>query len=260
MKTALQIIKIGGNLIESPALLAEALQHFHQIEGPKILVHGGGKRASQLLRQLGIQPQMVEGRRVTDAASLEVVTMVYAGLINKNIVAQLQAIGCQAIGLCGADLNSIQAHKRIVDKIDYGFAGDIDQVDGQVLHRLLESGFRPIFCAITHDKKGQLLNTNADTIASQLAIALAAHYQVHLKFCFEMPGVLSNPAIPNSVIRQIDTNIFEQCKQSGMISAGMIPKIDNAMAACKGGVQSVRICNLQGITSNGGTRITQVAI
>ena len=242
-KSELVIVKIGGKLVEDKERLADLLKDFTNLDSKKILVHGGGKSASQLIEKLGLEPKMVGGRRITDAASLEVVTMVYAGLINKNVVAQLQALGINALGLSGADLNSIQAHKRIVDQIDYGFAGDIDQVNATILGVLLEENICPVFCAITHDKNGQLLNTNADTIAAELAKAMAANYQVKLIYCFEKPGVLSNPLDDSSVIKQINPIAYESYKSDGTIADGMIPKMDNAFQALKHNVAEVYIAS-----------------
>ena len=201
-KPILHILKIGGKLIENPPRLERLLSDFTNLNGHKILVHGGGKRASQLCHALSIEPKMIEGRRITDEPTLEIVTMVYAGLINKNIVSQLQALGCNAIGLSGADGNAILAHKRIVKTIDYGFAGDIDAVNTNTIAGLVNLNLTPVFCAITHNGKGQLLNTNADTIAATLATALVKQYDVHLKYCFEKKGVLSDPDNDDSVIPQ----------------------------------------------------------
>ncbi|MFK7937117.1 MAG: acetylglutamate kinase [Saprospiraceae bacterium] len=238
----LTILKIGGNVIENDAELRAVLQGFTQIEGHKILVHGGGRRATEMLPQLGIEPKMINGRRITDAATLEVVTMVYAGLINKKIVSLLQSFSNQAIGLSGADLNTIQSHKRIVRDIDYGFAGDIDYVNTEAIRGLLEMNATPVFCAITHDKQGQLLNTNADTIAATLAGSLAEFYDTTLMYCFEKNGVLSEPENDDSVIRVINEMTYQSYKQSGIISAGMIPKMDNAFFALSKGVKEVQIC------------------
>lgn len=239
----LSIIKIGGNVIDNPATLEQFLQDFSLLEGKKILVHGGGKIATEIGRSLGIEAKMVEGRRITDAASLEVVTMVYAGLINKNIVAQLQAQKCNAIGLTGADGNMIQAHKRPVTTIDYGFVGDLntDSVASNRLCNLLESGFVPVFSAITHDGQGQLLNTNADTIASVLAVALSQQYQCRLVYCFEKKGVLRQLEDESSVVREIPAKDFEQLKAEGIVAGGMIPKLQNAFEAIQKGVDAVFI-------------------
>lgn len=254
-KPTLSIIKVGGQIVEDKQKLKSVLAQFAKIKGAKILVHGGGKAASAWSQELGITPQMIEGRRVTDAATLEIVTMVYAGLYNKKIVSWLQAISCNALGLTGADLNSIQAHKRIVETFDYGFAGDIDLVETSILKKLLTNHVSPVFCAITHDKKGQLLNTNADTIASELAVALAPFFKTTLKFCFEKNGVLQNPADDESVFEKINYKDFQKLKHLGIISEGMIPKIDNAFHALKNKVEEVFICGAKAIHHQNGTLI-----
>ena len=248
----LTILKIGGKLIEDEVVLSQVLDDFVQLPGLKILVHGGGARASQLGKALGTPAQMIEGRRITDAYTLEIVTMVYAGLYNKKVVAQLQARNCNALGLSGADGNIIQAHKRIVRTIDYGFAGDIDQIDAKGIDRLLKADFTPVFCAITHDKKGQLLNTNADTIAAELSRAMAVYYDVQLVLCLDLAGVLSDPKDPATLIPHLNHQTYQQHKDSGVISGGMIPKLDNAFAAIAAGVASVKICGPQTLL-NGGT-------
>lgn len=240
----LTLIKIGGNIIDTPAALKSFLQTFSGIGEPKILVHGGGKIASSIASRLGITPKMADGRRITDEETLKVVTMVYAGLVNKNIVAQLQAAGTNAIGLTGADGNIIPARKRPVKTIDYGFAGDIRPagVGTDPISALLESGFTPVIAPITHDGNGQLLNTNADTIAATLSEALASHYEVRLVYCFEKKGVLMNPDDDNSLISVINPASYAELKAKGIVSMGMIPKLDNAFAALKGGVKQVHIC------------------
>lgn len=252
-KTPLHLLKIGGKLIEDQEKLTFVLDRFSKLEGAKVLVHGGGKRANQLCTQLSIEPKMVDGRRITDAPTLEVVTMVYSGLINKNIVSQLQALGCNAIGLSGADGNTILAHKRVVKTIDYGFAGDIDEVNSSTIAGLISLGLIPVFCAITHDGKGQLLNTNADTIAATLATALAGEYEVHLKYCFEKQGVLSEPANERSVIKRLDPHRYQAYRQNGVINEGMIPKLDNAFGALSRGVEEVIIGNPKTIFDGTGT-------
>lgn len=251
----LSIVKIGGKIVEDEQKLKAVLELFAKIEGRKILVHGGGKAASAWSQRLGIVPKMIDGRRVTDAKTLEVVTMVYAGLYNKKIVSLLQAIPCNALGLTGADLNSIQSHKRIVKEVDYGFAGDIDFVETSILQQLLNNKVTPVFCAITHDKNGQLLNTNADTIASELAAALAPFYEVTLKFCFEKNGVLKNPEDDNSVFPKINFKDYQKYKFTGVISEGMIPKMDNAFFALKNQVKEVFICGSEAIHKKEGTAI-----
>ena len=252
----LVIIKVGGNVIDNPSVLSRVLDDFSKIKSRKILVHGGGKVADGLLKKMNIEPKKIEGRRITDEATLEVVTMVYAGLINKNIVAQLQARDCNALGLTGADVNAIQAHKRTKGNVDFGFAGDIDAVYIEGVVHLLKLAEALVFAPITHDKKGQLLNTNADTIASTLAVALSTDFDVTLKFVFEKKGVLSNPSDDNSVISLISDADFQAGKANGSISDGMIPKLDNAFNAMKSGVQSVVICGTEGVSSAVGTRLT----
>jgi len=256
MKNALTILKIGGNIIESEAAFRQTIQTFAQWETPKLLVHGGGRRADKICQQLGIAPRMQNGRRITDAATLEVVTMVYAGLVNKNIVAALQAEDCNAIGLTGADLNIIRAHKRHVKNVDYGFAGDIDVINAQAIQQLLAIKVTPVFCAITHDKKGQLLNTNADTIAATLATSLANNFAVRLLYCFEKKGVLLDPSDDDSVIPAMDQMIYQDYKMRGIISGGMLPKLDNAFAAIEQGVKSVTIGSIDALANGEGTKLT----
>ncbi len=239
----LYIIKIGGHVIDNSENLHYFLEDFSDLQGYKILVHGGGKMATELSHTLGIEPKMIDGRRITDIETLRVVTMVYAGLINKNIVAQLQAKKCNAIGLTGADANLIRANKRPVNEIDYGFVGDLDQtsVATHKLSALLEEGLIPVFSAITHDGKGQLLNTNADTIASTIATALAANYETHLVYCFEKKGVLRDVNNEESIITRIASSYFETLKSEGVIAGGMLPKLENAFKAIKNGVKEVYI-------------------
>ncbi len=252
----LVIIKVGGNVLDNEAVLMPFLSDFAKIKTPKILVHGGGKIADVLLKKLNILPQKVEGRRITDAETLEVVTMVYGGLINKKIVAQLQSCGCNALGLTGADGNAMRAHKRkSKGNVDYGFAGDVDKVQTKNLKKLLDAGFDLVFAPITHDKKGQLLNTNADTIASTLATAMSKHFVVNLKYVFEKKGVLSDPNDDNSVIKKIKLSDFETGKSDGSISDGMIPKLQNAFDAMKNGVKSVVICGTEGVRAKAGTKL-----
>lgn len=246
----LTVVKVGGKVIDSESQLSAVLSDFSQIEGKKILVHGGGSMASQFAKKLGIETKMVEGRRVTDADSLEIVTMIYAGLINKKIVASLHATGCDAIGLSGADGNSIRSHKRHNANIDYGFVGDIDEVNASMIIGLLKNGHTPVFSAITHDKKGQLLNTNADTVASSIASALTKEFNVKLLITFEHQGVLSNPDKSDSVIPIISEQEFVNLLSRNIISDGMIPKLTNGFNALKQGVAEVvitsftNICNL----------------
>ncbi len=255
MKKTLTLLKIGGNIIEDEAAFRQTMHIFARWENLKLLVHGGGRRADNICQQLGITPLMQNGRRITDAPTLEVVIMVYAGLVNKNIVATLQAEHCNAIGLTGADLNSIRAHKRPVQDIDYGFAGDIDAVDAQAIRQLLDMGATPVFCAITHDRQGQLLNTNADTIAAILATSLAEEYAVQLLYCFEKKGVLLDPADDDSVIAEMDIISYRAYKKQGIISGGMLPKLDNAFAAIEQGVKSVTIGNMEALAKGAGTKL-----
>ncbi len=255
----LTVVKIGGKVLEIPEKLTLALQYFVSIEGPKILVHGGGKQANVIIKALDIEPKMLNGRRITDAATLEVVTMVYAGLVNKTVVSELQSLGCNALGLSGADGNMIRAHKRIVTTTDYGFAGDIDEINAKGLQQLLELGFCPCFCAITHDQKGQLLNTNADTIASSVARAMAKGYEVELQFCFEKGGVLTDPDDDSSVIPELTSESYQQYKVDGIISAGMIPKLDNAFAAIEAGVYQISIGHIEALQSQTATKILRQA-
>jgi acetylglutamate kinase len=243
VKTKLTIVKIGGNVINAEKALAIFLKDFASVKGLKILVHGGGKKATELASKLGFQPKMIHGRRITDQANLDVVTMVYAGLLNKKIVAQLQQYNCNALGLSGADANSIQAHKRIVKDIDYGFAGDIDKVDNTIIQSFLENKLTPVFCAITHNKKGQLLNTNADTIAAEIAVALAKTYHVELIYCFEKKGVLKDVNDDNSVMENIDSKLYKIAKDKGVIAAGMLPKLENCFYALQRGVAEISIGN-----------------
>lgn len=239
----LSVIKIGGNVVDNPEALDAFLDDFIAMPNDKILVHGGGAMASQTLRRLGIEPRMVEGRRITDEQTLKVAVSVYAGWLNKTIVAKLQARRCNALGLSGADGDIIEADIRPKEPIDFGFVGDVRSVDIKFLDMLLEQGITPVLCAVTHDRKGTLLNTNADTIASRVARAMAAIRQVSLTFCFEKNGVLADPDDETSVIPNIDRASFAEMKASGAVSAGMIPKLDNAFAAIDAGVKRVIIKN-----------------
>ncbi|MFT3826834.1 MAG: acetylglutamate kinase [Chitinophagaceae bacterium] len=237
----LYVIKIGGNIIDDAAKLTAFLQDFAKLPGKKILVHGGGKLATKMAAELNIPQQMVDGRRITDTETLKIVTMVYAGLINKNIVAQLQANGCNAIGLSGADGNVIQAHKRTNANTDYGFVGDVDAVNNSLLNSLLQQDIAVVLAPITHDKKGQLLNTNADTIAQETARALSAQYLVSLIYSFEKSGVLLDANNDDTVIPAITPEYYQELKAAQKIFAGMIPKLDNAFAALNSGVYRVII-------------------
>lgn len=241
MKQKLSIIKIGGNVIENSEELAKFLKLFSNLDGYKILVHGGGKLATQLATRLGIESKMVGGRRITDAETLEIITMVYAGLTNKNIVAQLQANKCNAIGLSGADGDTIQAHTRPVKEIDYGFAGDVDGVNSQTISKLMEADLIPVFCAMTHDGNAQLLNTNADTIASELAIGMSKIYETTLYYCFEKKGVLMDVGDEDSVVKHIDSAKYQQLLNNGIIADGMLPKLKNCFHALNKNVGKVCI-------------------
>lgn len=239
----LLIIKVGGNVIDDPAHLAKFLEQFAALPQKKVLVHGGGKIATRMAADLGIEAKLVEGRRITDEAMLRVVTMVYAGLTNKQVVANLQAHGCNAIGLSGADGNCITAVKRPVREIDYGLVGDMhaNSVNTTNIGKMLEEGFVPVFSAITHDGRGQLLNTNADTIASALAVAMADLYSTSLVYCFEKKGVLRDVNDARTVIPEIQSRDFEQLKAAGIIADGMIPKLHNAFDAIGKGVNEVYV-------------------
>jgi len=240
-KEPLYVIKIGGNIIDDEAKLSSFLKDFAAISEKKILVHGGGKLATKLAEKLGVEQKLIDGRRITDAETLKVVTMVYAGYINKNIVAQLQSYDCNAIGLCGADGDAILAHKRNHPVIDYGFVGDIDAIKTNLLESLLEQNISIVFASLTHDQKGQLLNTNADTIAQELAKALSSSYDVHLIYSFEKAGVLLDANDDTTVIPTINPSRYQQLKSKQKIFAGMIPKLDNAFAAINCGVKKVVI-------------------
>lgn len=239
----LKIYKIGGGIIDNQKELSSFLQLFSQEKSPKLLVHGGGKGASKLLQQLGIEPKMVDGRRITDQATLNVVTGLYAGNINKSIVAQLQKLNINALGLSGADANCITAKKRPKHTIDFGFVGDLDEnsVDAPRLQSFLDMNLTPVLCAITHDKKGQLYNTNADTIASQVAIALSKFYEVELNFCFDKIGVLRDIHDDSSLISSINKKEYQQLKEDKIIFEGMIPKLDNAFEVIASGVKQVNL-------------------
>ena len=261
----LTIIKVGGAVVEDELQLSSLLRDFIAINGPKILVHGGGRRATKVASQLGIESKMVNGRRITDSHMLEVVTMVYGGLVNKNIVARLQALGINALGLTGADMDIIRSHKRppVVSSqdssspclLDFGFVGDVDRADGQRLNLLLEAGITPVIAPLTHDGKGQILNTNADTMAGETAKGLAPYYDVTLIFAFEKPGVLTDPNDDNSVIPLLTREIYNKYVAEGVISGGMMPKIENAFAALEAGVARVIITRADAIDGCHGTVI-----
>ena len=261
MKEKLTIVKVGGAVVEDELQLSQLLRDFSAIEGRKVLVHGGGRKATKMAERLGIETQMVNGRRITDSAMLEVVTMVYGGLVNKNLVARLQAHGVNAIGLTGADADVIRSHKRppvVVDgsPVDYGFVGDVDNVANDTLAHFIEVGITPVLAPLTHDGEGHILNTNADTIASEAAMALAKDYDVTLIFSFEKKGVLSNPDDDDSVIPVITRTLYNKYKADGTISGGMLPKIENALAAVEAGVAKVIITLATAIDGQHGTVIS----
>lgn len=256
MKEKLTIVKVGGAVVEDEAQLMQLLKDFSAIEDKKVLVHGGGRRATQVAASLGIESKMVNGRRITDAEMLNVVTMVYGGLVNKNLVARLQANGVNALGLTGADIDVIRSHKRpLKDGIDYGFVGDVDKADGKMLSQLIEAGITPVMAPLTHDGQGNILNTNADTIASETAKALADYFDVTLIFSFEKKGVLRNPDNDDSVIPAITREDFLKYKADGTISGGMLPKIENALSAIDAGVRQVIITLATAIDGQHGTVI-----
>lgn len=241
MKQRLSIVKIGGNVIEDEQQLSHVLELFSKVQEHKILVHGGGKKATEISKKLGIEAKMTNGRRITDAESLDVAVMVYGGLVNKNIVAQLQSFDCNAIGMSGADGNAIKAYKRPVKEIDFGFVGDVDGINSENISALLKAHFTPIFCALTHDGKGQLFNTNADTIAAELAIGMSTEFETTLYYCFEKKGVLRSIEDENSVITHIDSKKYDQLLEQGVIADGMLPKMHNCFHALNNNVKQVCI-------------------
>lgn len=247
----LTIIKVGGKIVEEPDTLAALIADFARIPGLKLLVHGGGRSATRLATQLGIEQKMVDGRRITDADTLRIVTMVYGGLVNKNIVTSLQAEGINAIGLTGADMDIIRSHRRPAGEIDYGFVGDVDRVDAQAIARLLDAGLVPVIAPLSHDGHGSMLNTNADTIASEVARALAPLFDTTLTFCFEKPGVLADENDDTSVIKKIDRATYQQLRDRNIIAGGMIPKLDNAFKALNSGVKEVIITKADAIAVPG---------
>jgi len=247
--TKLTIVKIGGNVIENEKDLSQFLSQFSEVKGPKILVHGGGKSATAFAKQLGLSPTLIDGRRITDKPNLDIAIMTYAGLLNKNIVAGLQQNKCNAIGLTGADANTIESVKRPVKTIDYGYVGDVKKVNSENITALISAGFTPVFCALTHDTKGQLLNTNADTIASEIAIAMSRGFQVELLYCFELQGVLTDVKNPDSVITALNTNTYADFVEQGVISDGMLPKLENCFRALHKGVSHIKIGNTNMISS-----------
>ena len=241
MKEHLTIIKVGGKIVENSESLNTLLKDFAAVEGKKLLVHGGGRSATQMAARLGVETKMVDGRRITDEAMLEVVTMVYGGLVNKRIVAGLQALGIDAVGLTGADMNIVLSDKRKVSAVDYGWVGDVKRVNAEAVATLIESGCCPVVAPLTHDGCGHMLNTNADTMAGEMAKAMAAHYDVTLMFCFETPGVLADENDDSSLIPTITPAVLDDLKRRGVVSGGMIPKLDNAIACVSAGVESVVI-------------------
>jgi len=255
MKERLTLVKVGGKIVEEADTLHQLLKDFSAIKGNKALVHGGGRSATKLATQLGIESQMVNGRRVTDEQMLKVVTMVYGGLVNKNIVAGLQALDVNALGLTGADMNLMRSDKRPVKDVDYGFVGDVKEVNADLLASLIRQGIVPVLAPLTHDKKGSMLNTNADTIAGEAAKALAKHFDVTLIFCFEKKGVLLDEKDDDSVISQIDRIAFQDYVEKGVIQGGMIPKLENAFQAIDAGVKEVIITQASEMHKNTGTKI-----
>lgn len=255
MKEKLTVVKVGGKIVEEEATLHKLLDDFAAIEGRKVLVHGGGRSATKLAERLGIESRIVNGRRITDAETLKVVTMVYGGLVNKNIVAGLQARGVNALGLTGADMDIIRSVKRPVKDIDYGFVGDVKQVNAGLLGDLIAKEVVPVMAPLTHDGEGRMLNTNADTIAGETAKALAALFDVTLVYCFEKKGVLRDENDDDSVISTINPAEFRQLVADGVIQGGMIPKLENSFEALEAGVSEVVITLASAINGQGGTRI-----
>jgi acetylglutamate kinase len=251
----LTIIKVGGKVVEDPDSLNALLDQFIKFSGNKILVHGGGKTATEISAKLGIETEMVDGRRITSKSMLDVVTMVYGGLVNKKIVAGLQARGCNALGLTGADLNLISARKRPVQEIDYGFVGDIVDVNSRELRIIIGENVVPVVAPLTHDEKGQILNTNADTIAAELASELSNYFSIYLFYCFEKKGVLQNPEDDSTIISELDSELFQKFQKEGIISAGMIPKLNNGFRAKRNGVKEVLITNPENMANGRGTRL-----
>ncbi len=241
MKQHLTIIKVGGKIVENPASLNALLHDFAKVEGRKLLVHGGGRSATQMAERLGVETKMVDGRRITDEKMLEVVTMVYGGLVNKGIVAGLQAEGVNAIGLTGADMGIVLSDKRPVKTVDYGWVGDVRRVNAEAVSTLIESNCCPVIAPLTHDGKGHMLNTNADTMAAEMAKALAKTYNVTLMYCFEKAGVLADENDDNSLIPTITPVVLADLKAHGVVTGGMLPKLDNAMACVEAGVETVVI-------------------
>lgn len=255
----INVVKIGGNVIDNPESLERFLKDFASLKGKKILVHGGGKEATRMSEGMGIKARMIDGRRVTDRQTLDIVTMVYAGLINKRIVAMLQEYGCDAVGLTGADGNVIPAVRRNPVPVDYGHVGDIDEskVSDKFIGDLLNGGHVPVFCAICHDGKGGLLNCNADSVAGAVALGASRVESARLVYCFEKPGVMTDVNDENSVIPLVTSESFQILKESGIVDKGMIPKIQNALLAASKGVAEVRICNAEALCGEGGTIVRE---
>lgn len=251
----LTLVKVGGKIVENEESLQKLLSDFSKLEGHKVLVHGGGRSATAFAEKLGIESKMVNGRRITDSEMLRVVTMVYGGLVNKQIVAGLQAININALGLTGADMNYMRSVKRPVKEIDYGFVGDVKEVNAGLLADLISKEVVPVLAPLTHDKKGNLLNTNADTIAGEAAKALSDYFDVTLVFCFEKKGVLLNENDDDSVISELNKNLFNQYVKEDVIQGGMIPKLENSFLALEKGVKQVIITQAEQLGKNSGTRI-----
>lgn len=252
----IKVVKVGGKILEEEQSLLQLLDNFADIKGKKALIHGGGRLATTIGEKLGIESKYIDGRRITDAETLQVVTMVYGGLANKTVVAKLQARDCNALGLTGADMNIILAEKRPVKTIDYGFAGDVKAVNGKRLSSLIDADIVPVMAPLTHDKKGNMLNTNADTIAAETAKGLSPFYNVSLVYCFEKAGVLMDEHDDDSVIAHITPDSYEQLKKDNIIHSGMIPKLDNAFDALNQGVKEVIITNVENISNGKGTTIS----
>ena len=256
MKQKVTVVKVGGKIVETPDTLETLLHRFSALEGLKVLVHGGGRTATEVAARLGVETHMVDGRRITDADMLRVVTMVYGGLVNKQVVARLQACGVNALGLTGADMNLIRSHRRPErNGVDFGFVGDVDTVDGERLAQLLHSGVTPVVAPLTHDGEGHLLNTNADTMAGEVAKALARQFEVTLVYCFEHAGVLADPDNESSVIPLITRRDFDVLKAQGVVTGGMLPKIENCLSAVGAGVRRVVITRADTLQEGCGTTI-----
>ena len=251
----LTLVKVGGKIVEESDSLKQLLSDFSKIKGHKVLVHGGGRSATAFAERLGVETRMVNGRRVTDAEMLKVVTMVYGGLVNKQIVVGLQALDVNALGLTGADMNFMRSEKRPVKDVDYGFVGDVKETDGNMLAKLIREGVVPVLAPLTHDKSGNLLNTNADTIAGETAKALAKYFDVNLVFCFEKKGVLMNENEDESVIPELNSDLFKKYVADGVIQGGMIPKLENAFEALNAGVKQVVITRADRLGKNDGTKV-----